>query len=194
MPSGKYGAADLDKAGGTHVVAKRMADGRYLNANAITVTGKSLVEEANDAVEVEAGGDPRLRPPDQEHGRYAHPEGQHRAERQRGEAVRLRADELPRTARVFDSEPAAHDAVLHNQIVPGDVVVIRYEGPKGWPGHCRRCSASRRRSSGRGLAARSPLITDGRFSGATRGLMIGHVAPEAQVGVQSRRCARVTRS
>jgi len=129
-----------------------------------------------------AGGDPRLRPPDQEHGRYAHLKGNIAPN---GSAVKLFGYEpmnFRGRARVFDSEPAAHDAVLHNQIVPGDVVVIRYEGAEGMARDCRRCSASRRRSSGRGLAARSPLITDGRFSGATRGLMIGHVAPEAQVG------------
>src|SRR5690606_36619944 len=84
-------------------------------------------------------------------------------------------------ARVFDSEPAAHDAVLHNQIVPGDGVVIRYEGPKGGPGMQEMLGITGA-IVGQGLGGEVALITDGRFSGATRGLMIGHVAPEAQVG------------
>ncbi|MGI8483598.1 MAG: dihydroxy-acid dehydratase, partial [Thermomicrobiales bacterium] len=84
-------------------------------------------------------------------------------------------------ARVFDSAEAASDAVLHNKIVEGDVVVIRYEGPKGGPGMQEMLGVTAA-LVGQGLGSSVALITDGRFSGATRGVMVGHVAPEAQVG------------
>jgi dihydroxy-acid dehydratase len=182
MPSGKYAAADLDKAGGTHIVAKRMADAGYLNPNAITVTGRTLVEEAASATEVEGQ--------DVIHD-FDHPikssGGMHILKGNiapNGCAVKLFGYEpmhFRGRARVFDSEPAAHDAVHHNQIVPGDVVVIRYEGPTGGPGMQEMLGITAA-IVGQGLGGEVALITDGRFSGATRGLMIGHVAPEAQVG------------
>jgi dihydroxy-acid dehydratase len=182
MPSGKYAAADLDKAGGTHVVAKRMAEAGYLNDTALTVTGRTLMAEAENALEVDgqdvihsfdnpiksSGGLHILK------GNIA----------PNGCVVKLFGYEpmyLKGRARVFDSEPLAHEAVHHNKIVPGDIVVIRYEGPKGGPGMQEMLGITAA-IVGQGLGGEVALITDGRFSGATRGLMIGHVAPEAQVG------------
>ena len=88
----------------------------------------------------------------------------------------------PGPARVFDSEEAAFAAVRAGSIRPGDVVAIRYEGPRGGPGNARDARRDRARSMGAGLGDSVALITDGRFSGATRGLMAGHVAPEAAHG------------
>jgi dihydroxy-acid dehydratase len=182
MPSGKYAAADLDKAGGTHVVAKRMADAGYLKDSALTVTGRSLVAEAESALEVE-GQDVihTFEEPIKGSGGLHILKGNIAPD---GCVVKLFGYEPTHfrgRARVFNSEPEAHDAVLHNQIVPGDIVVIRYEGPKGGPGMQEMLGITAA-IVGQGLGGEVALITDGRFSGATRGVMIGHVAPEAQVG------------
>ncbi len=182
VPSGKYVAADLDKAGGIQLVAKRMVEAGYLDGSRPTPTGRTLGEEAALAVETEgqdvvhtfdnpikkSGGIHILK------GNLA----------PAGAVVKLFGYE--RTyhkgpARVFDSAEAASDAVLHNKIVDGDVVVIRYEGPKGGPGMQEMLGVTAA-LVGQGLGGSVALITDGRFSGATRGLMVGHVAPEAQVG------------
>ena len=182
MPSGKYAAADLDKAGGTLVVAKRMVDAGYLDPTCITCTGRTIAEEAESAVATEGqdvvhdfdnpikstGGLNILK------GNIA----------PNGAVVKLFGYEpmhLRGRARVYDSTEAATEAVLHNQIVAGDVVVIRYEGPKGGPGMQEMLGVTAA-IVGQGLGGSVALITDGRFSGATRGLMIGHVAPEAYVG------------
>ena len=181
MPGGKYAAADLDKAGGTQLVARRLAEGGFLHGSAATPTGRTLAEEAGDAVETEgqdvvhtvataikkSGGLNILK------GNIA-PDGA---------VVKLFGYEptyIKGPARVFDSEPAAHAAVLDRQIVEGDIVVIRYEGPVGGPGMQEMLGVTAA-IVGQGLK-NVGLLTDGRFSGATRGLMIGHVAPEAAVG------------
>jgi dihydroxy-acid dehydratase len=96
-------------------------------------------------------------------------------------------------ARVFDSEESCLQAILSSQIKPGDVVVIRYEGPKGGPG-MREMLAPTSAIIGAGLGDSVGLITDGRFSGATYGMVVGHVAPEAASAATSRSCMRVTRS
>ena len=96
-------------------------------------------------------------------------------------------------ARVFDCEEEAMARGDERRIKPGDVVVIRYEGPRGGPG-MREMLASRPRSSGQGLGESVALLTDGRFSGATRGFMVGHVAPEAARAARSRRSTKATRS
>jgi dihydroxy-acid dehydratase len=182
MPSGKYAAADLDKAGGTQVVAKRMVEAGYLTPSCVTCTGKTIAEEAESAVATEGqdvvhdfdhpikatGGLNILK------GNLA----------PNGCVVKLFGYEpthLRGRARVYDSTEAATEAVLHNQIVAGDIVVIRYEGPKGGPGMQEMLGVTAA-IVGQGLGGSVALITDGRFSGATRGLMIGHVAPEAYVG------------
>jgi len=182
MPSGKYAAADLDKAGGIQLVAKRMVEAGYLDGSRPTPTGRTLAEESALAVETE-GQDVvhTFDNPIKKSGGIHILKGNLAPD---GAVVKLFGYE--RTyhkgpARVFDSAEAANDAVLRNQIIDGDVVVIRYEGPKGGPGMQEMLGVTAA-LVGQGLGGSVALITDGRFSGATRGLMIGHVAPEAQVG------------
>ncbi len=182
MPGGKYAAADLDKAGGTTLVAQRLIEGGWMNADQLTPTGETLGFEAAKAVETPGqdvvhskdkplkatGGLNILK------GNIA-PEGC---------VVKLFGYEPPQfsgPARVYDTEHAALQAVYGREINPGDVVVIRYEGPKGGPG-MQEMLAITAGIVGQGLADSVALLTDGRFSGATKGLMIGHVAPEAFVG------------
>jgi dihydroxy-acid dehydratase len=181
-PAGKYVAADVDKAGGIPVIAKRLLDGKFADGSTMTVTGRSFGEEASAAKETP--GQPVIAPLDHPlkktgglvilHGNIA-PEGcvvkvsGHERLTHRG------------PARVFDSEEAAMAAVTGKQIKAGDVIVIRNEGPKGGPG-MREMLGVTAAIVGEGLGDSVALVTDGRFSGATRGLMIGHVAPEAALG------------
>lgn len=182
MPGGKYAAFDLDLAGGTPVVAKRMVDAGLVHNDAITVTGKTFAEAAADAKETP--GQDVVHPVDKpikETGGLVILKGNIAPN---GAVVKLFGYEREQhtgPARVFDSEPAAHHAVLDQQINPGDVVVIRYEGPVGGPGMQEMLGVTAS-IVGQGLGDSVALVTDGRFSGATKGLMIGHVAPEAGVG------------
>ncbi|MDQ3692319.1 MAG: dihydroxy-acid dehydratase [Chloroflexota bacterium] len=182
MPGGKYAAVDLDRAGGTKLVAKRLVEAGLIHGDQITVTGRSFADEAADAEET-AGQDVvhTAADPIKDSGGLVILHGNLAPE---GAVVKLFGYErLHHTgpARVFNSEHAAHDAVAHNQIVDGDVLVIRYEGPKGGPGMQEMLSITAA-LVGQGFSNSVALITDGRFSGATKGLMIGHVAPEAAVG------------
>jgi dihydroxy-acid dehydratase len=182
MPGGKYAAVDLDKAGGTVVAAKRLVDGDLVHNDAMTVTGRTFAEEAADAVET-PGQDVvhQLGDPLNEQGGLVILKGNIAPD---GAVVKLFGYERTHhrgPARVFDSEHAAHEAVQHRQIVDGDVVVIRYEGPVGGPGMQEMLGVTAA-LVGQGLGGTVALITDGRFSGATKGLMVGHVAPEAGVG------------
>jgi dihydroxy-acid dehydratase len=181
-PSGRFVATDLYAAGGSALVARRLLDAGILHASAKTVTGRSIGEEAQRANETP--GQEVVRPID-------------RALKSSGGLVILRGSVAPegavmkasgtnRTehrgpARVFDSEEAAFDAVQRQAIKPNDVVVIRYEGPSGGPG-MREMLAVTSAIVGVGLGDSVALVTDGRFSGATRGFMVGHVAPEAARG------------
>ncbi len=181
-PSGRFVAADLYKAGGVGLVAKRLADAGVLNEDERTVTGRTIGEEAADAVE--APGQQVVRPLDD-------------PLKETGGLVILRGNLAPegcvvkvagyeRTthrgpARVFECEEDAMDAVTSGAIKPGDVVVIRNEGPSGGPG-MREMLLVTAALVGEGLGDSVALLTDGRFSGATRGLMAGHVAPEAPHG------------
>lgn len=182
MPSGQYAAADLDAAGGIQLVCQRLIDGGYLNGDLLTPSGKTLAEEAATAVETPGQDVVRtVDNPIKESGGIHILKGNLAPD---GAVVKLFGYEpmnLRGRARVFDSAEDAADAVLHNQIVPGDVVVIRYEGPKGGPGMQEMLGITAA-IVGQGLGDSVALMTDGRFSGATRGLMIGHVAPEAFVG------------
>jgi dihydroxy-acid dehydratase len=181
-PAGKFVAADVDKAGGIPVIARRLLDGKFVDGSTMTVTGKSFAEEANAAVETP--GQAVIAPLDHPlkktgglvilHGNIA-PEGC---------VVKISGHERLThrgPARVFDSEEAAMAAVTGKQIKSGDVVVIRNEGPKGGPGMREMLSVTAA-IVGEGLGDSVALLTDGRFSGATRGLMIGHVSPEAALG------------
>jgi dihydroxy-acid dehydratase len=181
-PGGRYAAADLDRAGGTRLVAQRLVQGGFANPDAMTVTGRTFGQEAGTAQETP--GQDVVRGLDQPikssgglvilHGSLA-PEGC---------VVKVAGYERQThsgPARVFDSEEAAMAAVTGRKIKPGDVVVIRYEGPRGGPG-MREMLGVTAAIVGEGLGETVTLLTDGRFSGATRGLMAGHVAPEAAVG------------
>ncbi|MFN8591546.1 MAG: dihydroxy-acid dehydratase [Thermomicrobiales bacterium] len=182
MPGGRYSAYDLDLAGGTPVVAKRMVDAGLVHADAITVTGETFAEAASRAKETP--GQDVVRPvadPIKETGGLVILKGNIAP---KGAVVKLFGYERPThtgPARVFNSEKAAHEAILERTINPGDVVVIRYEGPAGGPGMQEMLSVTAA-IVGQGLGDSVALVTDGRFSGATKGLMIGHVAPEAGVG------------
>jgi dihydroxy-acid dehydratase len=182
MPGGKYTAVEVGKAGGTAVIAKRMLDAGLIEGTAQTVTGRTLAEEAGDANEtpdqdvIHALGDPIKKT-----GGIVILRGNLAPD---GAVVKVAGHERPLhtgPARVFDSEEAAMEAVTTGQIHPGDVVVIRYEGPSGGPG-MREMLAVTAAIVGEGLGESVAMVTDGRFSGATRGLMVGHVAPEGVRG------------
>jgi dihydroxy-acid dehydratase len=181
-PSGKYVAADVDQAGGIPVIAKRLLDGKHVDGSAITVTGKTFAEEANASQETP--GQQVIAPLDKPlkaTGGLVIVRGNLAPE---GGVVKMSGHERlshKGPARVFDSEEAAMQAVTGKQIKPNDVVVIRYEGPKGGPG-MREMLGVTAAIVGEDLGETVALITDGRFSGATRGLMVGHVAPEAALG------------
>ncbi|HEV2129233.1 MAG TPA: dihydroxy-acid dehydratase [Thermomicrobiales bacterium] len=182
MPGGKYAAADLDKAGGIPLIAQRMAEAGLIDGAAITPTGRTLAQEAATATATE-GQDVvhAVADPIKKTGGLHILKGNLAPD---GAVVKLFGYE--RTyhkgpARVYNSEHEAHEAVLNGKINSGDVVVIRYEGPKGGPG-MQEMLAVTAAIVGEGHGDDVALITDGRFSGATKGLMIGHVAPEAQVG------------
>ena len=181
-PGGKYVASDVDKAGGIGVIAQRLVEGKFVDGSALTVTGASFAEEAAKAVETP--GQLVIRPLDQP----LKPSG--------GLAI-LRGSLAPDScviklsghnklfhkgpARVFDREEDAMAAVQAGRIQAGDVVVIRYEGPRGGPG-MREMLGVTGALVGAGLSDSVALLTDGRFSGATHGFMIAHVAPEAAAG------------
>ncbi len=181
-PSGRFVATDMYKAGGARLVASRLKEAGILKGGAQTVTGKTIGEEA-DAV-VEPRGQEVVRPlsnPMSPNGGLAILHGNLAPE---GAVVKIAGKKVLTfrgTARVFDNEEAAFEAVDKNRIKPGDVLVIRYEGPKGGPG-MREMLAVTGALQGQGLGEQVALITDGRFSGATHGLMAGHVAPEAASG------------
>jgi len=181
-PSGRFVAADVDKAGGIPIVAKRLLEAKCADGSAITVTGKTFAEEA--AAAIETPGQQVILPLD-------------KPLKKTGGLVILKGNLAPEgcvakisgherlthrgPARVFESEDAALKAVLGKQIKEGDVVVIRNEGPKGGPGMPEMLGITAA-IVGEGLGGSVALLTDARFSGATRGLMIGHVAPEAALG------------
>jgi dihydroxy-acid dehydratase len=181
-PGGKYVAVDIDKAGGIPVIAQRMVEGHYVDASAITCTGRTFGEEAADAIETP--GQQVIRPlsnPLKTTGGLGVLRGTLAPE---GCIIKL-AGHTKRThhgpARVFDREEDAMAAVQNGKINPGDVVVIRYEGPRGGPG-MREMLGVTGAIVGAGLSESVALITDGRFSGATHGFMIAHVSPEAANG------------
>jgi dihydroxy-acid dehydratase len=182
MPGGRYAASDLDLAGGTPVVAKRMVDAGLVHEDAMTVTGDTFAAAAAKAKETPGQDVVRqIGNPCKDTGGLVILKGNIAPN---GAVVKLFGYEREQhrgPARVFNSEPAAHEAILERGINPGDVVVIRYEGPVGGPGMQEMLSVTAA-IVGQGLGDSVALVTDGRFSGATKGLMIGHVAPEAGVG------------
>ena len=181
-PGGRFVATDLYRAGGIGLVARRLQELGVLHGDAATVTGRTIGEEA--AAWPETEGQEVVRPladPIKPTGGLVILTGNLAPE---GCVVKVTGRTLTThqgPARVFDSEEAAFEAVEHGRIQPGAVVVIRYEGPQGGPG-MREMLAVTAAIVGAGLGESVALLTDGRFSGATRGLMAGHVAPEAAKG------------
>ncbi|MGH2441805.1 MAG: dihydroxy-acid dehydratase [Chloroflexota bacterium] len=181
-PGGRYVAADMDRAGGNRVLAARMLGAGLIEGSTITVTGRTLAEEAAGGQEL-PGQDVIRDPvsPLKESGGLVILKGSLAPQ---GCVVKIAGHERlfhRGPARVFDSEEATMEAVMSKAIKPGDVVVIRYEGPRGGPG-MREMLGVTGAIVGEGLGETVALVTDGRFSGATHGLMIGHVAPEAARG------------
>jgi dihydroxy-acid dehydratase len=182
-PFGRYVMNDLDKIGGVPVVMKALLDAGLIHGDEITVTGKTVAENLQS-----------INPPDPD-GKIIHAvnnpihktgglvilKGSLAPEGAVIKAASIESPIFEGTAKVFDDEKFAMDAVTHGKIVKGDVVVIRYEGPKGGPG-MREMLAVTAAIKGAGLGKDVMLITDGRFSGATAGFCIGHVAPEATDG------------
>jgi len=182
-PAGKYVASDYQAAGGSRLLALRMLDAGLLNGDALTISGKTIGEEAQEAVETP--GQPVIKTfenPIKPHGGLVILKGNLAPE---GSVMKIAAADRVEhrgPARVFDSEDDCFAAVQAQQIKPGDVLVIRYEGPKGGPGMREMLQVTAAVSSNAELSAHVALLTDGRFSGATRGFTVGHVAPEAFVG------------
>lgn len=181
-PGGRFTAPDLHAAGGIRLVARRLLEGGKLHGASLTVTGRTVAEELASAQETP--GQEVVRPfanPIKASGGLVILKGTLAPE---GSVIKVAGHErLHHTgpARVFETEDEAFAAVQAGRIEPGDVVVIRYEGPRGGPG-MREMLGVTAALMGAGLGETVALLTDGRFSGATRGLMAGHVAPEAAVG------------
>ncbi|HMC58428.1 MAG TPA: dihydroxy-acid dehydratase, partial [Candidatus Solibacter sp.] len=178
-PGGRFLAADVDKAGGIPVIAHRLMEGKFVDGSALTVTGRTFAQEASEAHETP--GQEVILPLD-------------KTLKPRGGIAILRGNLSPEgcviklaghdkkvhhgPARVFEREEDAMQAVIDGKIQPNDVVVIRYEGPRGGPG-MREMLGVTGAIVGAGLSDSVALVTDGRFSGATHGFMVAHVAPEA---------------
>ncbi len=180
-PGGRYVMTDLDRVGGVPVVMKTLLDAGLLHGDALTVTGRTVAE---NLTEVRADGHPVVVPvatPLAKEGGLAILRGSLSPDGGVCKTSGLDLSHHRGPARVFDREEAAFAAIIKGKIQAGDVVVIRYEGPKGGPG-MREMLAVTAAIVGRGLGHSVALITDGRFSGATHGLVVGHVAPEASVG------------
>jgi dihydroxy-acid dehydratase len=181
-PGGRFVATDLYQAGGTPLIARRLLEAELLHGHAVTVTGRSIGEEAQAAQETAGQEVVRtLDKPLKASGGLVILKGNLAPE---GCVIKVAGHERLHhrgPARVFDCEEDAFTAVQAGRVQPGDVVVIRYEGPKGGPG-MREMLGVTAALVGAGLGDSVALLTDGRFSGATRGLMAGHVAPEAANG------------
>lgn len=184
-PFGKYVMADLEKIGGVPLVMKYMLSKGLIHGDCLTVTGKTVAENLANVPDNLPLNQDVLLPIDKP---YA-PPGNHIVIMRgnlapEGSVIKLSGKEIDihrGPARVFDSEEDALDAILAGKIVPNDVIVIRYEGPRGGPGMREMLSPSSA-IMGAGLGKSVALITDGRFSGGTHGIMVGHIAPEAALG------------
>ena len=181
IPSGPYDMKDLDEAGGIPAVMKQLR--KALHLNAVTVTGKTVKENIENAVVNNPEVIRSLDNPVHKEGGIAVLKGNLAPDGAVVKAAGISANMMVHSgpAKTFDSEEAAMKAILNKKIHKGDVVVIRYEGPKGGPG-MREMLSPTATIAGMGLSESVALITDGRFSGATRGPCIGHVSPEAAVG------------
>ncbi|MFO0463569.1 MAG: dihydroxy-acid dehydratase [Burkholderiales bacterium] len=183
-PSGKYVAVDLHKAGGVPQVMKMLLKAGLLFGECMTITGKTIAETLADIPDAPRADQDVIRPYDNpmyKEGHLAILKGNLATEGCVAKITGLKNPVITGPARVFDSEPELMDAIMADKITHGDVVVLRYEGPKGGPG-MREMLAPTSALIGKGLGETVGLITDGRFSGGTWGMVVGHVAPEAYVG------------
>jgi dihydroxy-acid dehydratase len=183
-PSGSYVATDLHRVGGIPLVMKMLLTAGLLHGDVPTVTGRTVAENLASLPDRPPKGQDVVMPLDKPvyaQGHLAIMRGNLASEGGVAKISGLKTLKLTGPARVFDSEEAALEAILGDRIRPGDVLVIRYEGPKGGPG-MREMLAPTSALIGKGLGDSVGLITDGRFSGGTFGLVVGHVSPEAQVG------------
>jgi dihydroxy-acid dehydratase len=181
-PAGKYVMSDVDRVGGVKLVMKQLLDAGLLHADARTVTGESLSERLK-GVKLPSGQDVihPISSPVRKSGGFAILKGNLATEGGVLKTAGSTRNTHRGPARVFDREEDARQAIIEKKINPGDTVVVRYEGPKGGPG-MREMLVVTAALVGQGLKDSVALLTDGRFSGATHGFMIGHIAPEAQVG------------
>ena len=183
-PSGEYVATDLHQAGGVPQVMKLLLNAGLLHGDCITITGKTLAEELAGVPDAPRADQDVIRPIDRalyKEGHLAILKGNLSTEGCVAKISGLKNPVITGPARVFDNEPSAMEAILADQIKPGDVLVMRYLGPKGGPGMPEMLSPTSA-LIGKGLGESVGLITDGRFSGATWGMVVGHVAPEAYDG------------
>ncbi len=185
-PSGKYVMYDVFKAGGLPVVMKELLKHGLIHGDCLTVTGKTVAENLKDAPEISKNQDVlyKVNKPYQKAGNHICVLYGNLAQGgsvQKMSGKYLTEGKFVGKAKVFDSEIEANDAILSGKIKKGDVMVIRYEGPKGGPG-MREMLSPTSALAGRGLSEDVALVTDGRFSGGSHGIIIGHITPEAQVG------------
>jgi dihydroxy-acid dehydratase len=183
-PSGRYVATDLHKAGGIPQVMKMLLVHDLLHPDCLTITGQTIAEVLADVPEEPPANQDVIRPwnnPMYSQGHLAILKGNLATEGAVAKITGVKVPTITGPARVFESEESCLKTILAKQINPGDVIVIRYEGPKGGPG-MREMLAPTSALIGAGLGDSVGLITDGRFSGGTYGMVVGHVAPEAAVG------------
>ena len=183
-PSGRYVATDLHQAGGIPQVMKMLLVHGLLHSNCITITGKTIAEILADVPDEPSSNQDVIRPwnnPMYAQGHLAILKGNLATEGAVAKITGIKNSGITGSAQVFDSEEECLDAILAGKIKGGDVIIVRYEGPIGGPG-MREMLAPTSAIIGAGLGDKVGLITDGRFSGGTYGMVVGHVAPEAAVG------------
>jgi dihydroxy-acid dehydratase len=183
-PSGRYVAVDFNRAGGVPQVLKMLLEHDLLNGECLTITGRTLAQELKSVPAQPRADQDVIRPwenPMYAQGHLAILKGNLAPEGCVAKITGLKSPRITGPARVFESESACMKAIMAKKIKAGDVVVIRYEGPKGGPG-MQEMLAPTGALIGQGLGESVGLITDGRFSGGTWGMVVGHVAPEAYVG------------
>ncbi len=183
-PSGRYVAVDFHRAGGVPQVLKMLLSHGLLHGNCMTITGRTMAQELSAVPEEPRADQDVIRPwsnPLYPHGHLAILKGNLAPEGCVAKITGLKSPKITGPARVFDSEPECMKAIMAKKIKAGDVIVIRHEGPKGGPG-MQEMLAPTAALIGQGLGGSVGLLTDGRFSGGTWGIVVGHVAPEAFVG------------
>lgn len=183
-PSGRYVATDLHKAGGIPLVMKMLLKAGLLHGDALTISGQTVAEVLADVPDIPSQDQDVIRPWDKpmyKQGHLAVLKGNLATEGAVAKISGVKNPQITGSARVFESEEECLDAILDGKIKAGDIIVVRYEGPKGGPG-MREMLAPTSAIIGAGLGDSVGLITDGRFSGGTYGMVVGHVAPEAAVG------------